>query len=572
MTAATRARAVAGLWLCLTMTGPAGSHPEGPAQTRSSAPIARRPAPTPVAGLRGRAVVPEGAESTAPVLVLRGPYLQSGAPDHVTVLWRTDLDTDGVVRYGLAPESLSERVGEGFVGADHAVVVAGLSPGTRYFYSVGTPDATIAGGDSTYTFVTAPVPGRRQATRVWVIGDSGQPGAGQRAVRDAYRAFTGDRGTDLWLMLGDNAYTTGTDAEYQAGVFDAYPELLRRTVLWPARGNHDLRHGGAHDDYYEIFTLPTLGECGGVASGTEAYYAFDHANVHFVCLDSFESSRLPGSPMLTWLAQDLAANLQDWTIAFWHHPPYSKGSHDSDTEAALVEMREYALPILEEGGVDLVLCGHSHSYERSFLLDAHYGHSSTLVDSNRVDDGDGREPGDGAYEKPSSGPAPHEGCVYAVAGSSSRLGGGDLDHPVMVASMNVLGSLVIDVDGERLDARFLDDAGAVRDAFSIRKGDEVPTLAWSDAEPPVAGVALDVGPVSSTSVVGFTYALPREMSVRLDVYDVAGRRVATLVDTREGPGVHTVGWSAGVGRGSGLYFARLVADGNLVTRRVLVIG
>ena len=36
-------------------------------------------------------------------------------------------------------------------------------------------------------------------------------------------------------------------------------------------------------------------------------------------------------------------------------------------------MRQNALPILEADGVDLVLTGHSHSYERSFLLDGHYG-------------------------------------------------------------------------------------------------------------------------------------------------------------------------------------------------------
>jgi hypothetical protein len=78
--------------------------------------------------------------------------------------------------------------------------------------------------------------------------------------------------------------------------------------------------------------------------------------------------------------------------------PYSKGSHNSDTETELIQMRQNALPILEAGGVDLVLGGHSHAYERSVFLDGHYGASTTLTSSNQVDAGSGR-PGDtGSYK------------------------------------------------------------------------------------------------------------------------------------------------------------------------------
>src|SRR6185295_4674728 len=130
-------------------------------------------------------------------------------------------------------------------------------------------------------------------------------------------------------------------------------------------------------------------EAGGVSSGTEAYYSFDFSNAHFICLESYETDRSSGGAMMTWLREDLDSTNQTWVIAFWHHPPYSKGSHDSDDETELIQMRKNALPILEEGGVDLVLSGHSHSYERSYLIDRHYGSSSTFSDSNVVDGGDG---------------------------------------------------------------------------------------------------------------------------------------------------------------------------------------
>ena len=95
--------------------------------------------------------------------------------------------------------------------------------------------------------------------------------------------------------------------------------------------------------------------------------------------------------MMTWLAADLADTTANWIVAFFHHPPYTKGSHDSDTDVELVEMRENALPILEQGGVDLVLTGHSHSYERSFLIDGHYGVSSTFTAAMKKDAGSGRD-------------------------------------------------------------------------------------------------------------------------------------------------------------------------------------
>jgi hypothetical protein len=132
--------------------------------------------------------------------------------------------------------------------------------------------------------------------------------------------------------------------------------------------------------------------------------------------------------MWSWLQLDLADTTQEWIIAYWHHPPYSKGSHDSDdpngADFDLVQMREQALPILENLGVDLVLAGHSHSYERSVLLDGHYGNSSTLDASMVLDGGDGSWFGDGPYRKASPGPASHEGAVYVVAGSAGQLGGG----------------------------------------------------------------------------------------------------------------------------------------------------
>lgn len=401
------------------------------------------------------------------VSVVRGPYLQIGTPNSAIVRWRTDIATESRVRYGTSLGALNTIVSDPAVTTEHIVQVNTLQSLTRYYYEIGTATTWFT-GDTNDFFETAPVAGTAVPTRIWVIGDSGTANANAMAVRNAYINFSGTRHTDVWLMLGDNAYSTGTDTEYQNAVFNMYWMVLQNTFLWSTRGNHEADAGGA--TYYNIFSFPTSGQAGGVASGSEAYYSFDYGTIHFICMDSFGSSRSATSPQATWLNNDLASVSSDWIIAFFHHPPYSKGSHNSDAEIELIEMRQNILPILEAGGVDLVLCGHSHSYERSFLLDGHYGGSTTLTAAMKKDGGSGREDGTGAYLKPTPGIAPHEGAVYAVVGSSGQISGGTLSHPAMFISLNNLGSLVLDVDGNRLDAKFLRENGAISDYFTIIKG------------------------------------------------------------------------------------------------------
>ncbi len=442
------------------------------------------------------------------VNVTRGPYLQVGTPSSIHVRWRTDAPAESYVRYGLAPDNLDHLAGDAALTTEHEVVLTGLSADTEYFYSVGTSTATLAGG-SDYVFFTSPPAGTSFPTRIWVIGDAGTGTADQMAVRDAYYNFTGTRYTDVWLMLGDNVYESGTDPEYQTRLFEIYPTLLRKSVCWPAVGNHDTAQSSNPPDtipYFLNFSMPVNGEAGGLASGTKKYYSFDFGEIHFVCLDSMTSSRQPGSAMLTWLSADLSSTTAKWLIAYWHHPPYSKG-HDSDTDTIETEMRQNVVPILEQNGVDLVLSGHTHAYERSYLLDGHYGVSSTLTSDMILDGGSGREDGDGAYIKPTYGLAPHEGAVYAVAGSSGKIGSYALNHPAMYISLARLGSMVIDVNGNRLDAKFLRDNGAIDDYFSIIKSTP------ANNPPPVA---------ITSPADGASFTQPADITITADAQDSDG--------------------------------------------------
>ena len=402
----------------------------------------------------------------------RGPYLQIGTPHSIIIRWQTNTGTDSRLCYGMDRSNLDQWIDSLSLKTEHEVTLKGLLPNTKYFYSVGTTMEVLSSGNDHY-FITAPPTGTRKKSRIWILGDSGTSDYNAVSVRDAYYNLSENTHTDLWVMLGDNAYSSGTDAEYQTAVFNMYPKMLRKSVLWPAFGNHDGHSANSITQtgvFYDIFTLPTNAEAGGLASSTEAYYSFDYANIHFICLNSHDIDRSVTAEMCPWLQGDLAETNQEWVIAYWHHPAYTKGSHDSDTERKLIEMRENILPILEEGGTDLVFYGHSHAYERSYLIDGHYGNSSHLLDEMILDSGDGRKDGNGAYIKPSSHSSPNEGTVYITAGSSGQVSGGSLDHPVMYISHKELGSVILDIEGSRADITFIDNNGDSLDYLTLIKG------------------------------------------------------------------------------------------------------
>lgn len=445
--------------------------------------------------------------------VTRGPYLQKLSANAISVRWQTDVASSSKVNFGATPTTLTNSVSDATAVTEHEVRLTGLTPDTSYYYSIGTTTTVLAGGDATYTFKTAPVTGTSKPVRIWVLGDSGTGGDGTNraeSVRDGYLNSPIYQHPDFWIMLGDNAYDSGTEVETTRAIFQTYPTMLRRSTLWSAYGNHEaITSSGA--PYFNAFSLPTNGESGGLASGTERYYSFDYADIHFVCLDSqTAANRAAGSTMLQWLQNDLAATTQRWIIAFWHHPPYTKGSHNSDTEADLTAMRTNALPILESYGVDLVLCGHSHSYERSMLINGHYGLSTTFNATTMAKDtGNGKESGTGAtgaYQKASG---PNNGTVYIVGGNSGKTSGGSLNHPVMSTSQNVLGSLVIDINGNRLDVREIGTSSQVLDQFTLLK-----TSSGSLAATSWSSVNQHAGQARALAIADNSFIEPRQAGLR----------------------------------------------------------
>ena len=421
------------------------------------------------------------------VNVNRGPYLQKGTSSGMVVRWRTATPTETVLDYGTALGSLSQNHTNGTPKTEHEVELTGLSSNTIYYYEISNSSAVLVPESSDMYFKTHPVIGSTQPVTFWALGDAGTANNDQRAVRDAYYNYIGTNVTDGILFLGDNAYNDGTDSQYQNAVFEnMYEDKLKNSVAWSTLGNHDGYSADSNSQtgpYYDIFTFPTNGESGGLPSGTEAYYSFDYANIHFIILESYETDRSVGGAMYNWAQSDIQNTSQQWIIALWHHPPYTKGSHDSDTESNLIQMRQNFLPMLESNGVDLVLSGHSHSYERSYFLNGHYGTSGTFnsgaMTVGASGDGDGKVDGTGAYIKGASTP---EGAVYITAGSSGKVTGTLTSHNAMYASLYQLGSCVLEVDGSTLNLKFIRETGAITDYFTIQKGCTVGT-SCDDGDP-----------------------------------------------------------------------------------------
>ncbi len=404
----------------------------------------------------------------------RAPYLQMPAPDAMTLRWQTPQAEIGVVRYGRRPDRLAHTARETAPGEEHRIRLTGLEPDTRYYYAVGNADGNHYAGAG-YHFRTAPV-AADVPVRFAVLGDPGDPTEQQKAARNALTAWLERHARphrpwlDLLLTTGDNAYRSGTNRQFQRGFFEPYAGLLRRVPVLPAYGNHDARRRV----FFRLFDFPAQGESGGLPSGTERWFAVDYGPLHVVMIDTSTQPVVPGNPMLDWLRRDLAASDKPWRVAVMHHPPYTRGSHDSDrrrdSHGRMFEVREHLLPILEAGGVDLVIAGHSHMYERSHLLDCHYGTRRMLDRRASL-----REPvGDGVYLKPAGPGRPHGGTIYAVVGASARANQGPLDHPVMAVSQARVGVLVVDIQGDELVGRYLHADGGIGDRFTLRKRSTVP--------------------------------------------------------------------------------------------------
>ena len=186
------------------------------------------------------------------------------------------------------------------------------------------------------------LPNKEGSLRFAAIGDTGTGSAKQRDVGMVMAQYRAVFPFDFVLMMGDNMYGGESARDFKEKFEDPYKELLDAKVkFYASLGNHDQ---GLQVNYVN-FNM----------NGKE-YYRFTKDNVAFYALNSNYMDK----KQVAWLEKELAQDTSEWKICFLHHAPYSSAKkHGSDSQ-----LREVVEPIFLKYGVNVVLAGHDHVYER----------------------------------------------------------------------------------------------------------------------------------------------------------------------------------------------------------------
>jgi hypothetical protein len=206
-----------------------------------------------------------------------------------------------------------------------------------YFIVAATLTAGVAAQDLT-------LPNKPSGTlKFAVIGDSGTGDSNQYRLAKVFTDIQQRFPYEFVLMMGDNMYGGESERDFQKKFETPYKPVLDKGIkFYASLGNHD----STNQKMYKPFNM----------SG-ERYYTFKpKEGIRFFALDSNYMDRT----QLQWLEKELAASGSDWKIVYFHHPIYSSGGrHGSDTA-----LRDQLEPLFLKYGVDIVLSGHEHFYER----------------------------------------------------------------------------------------------------------------------------------------------------------------------------------------------------------------
>lgn len=180
------------------------------------------------------------------------------------------------------------------------------------------------------------------AVKFAVIGDNGTGEKPEYDVAEQMARAHTQFPFDVVVMLGDNMYGGKTPADYRLKFEDPYKTLLDEGVkFYASLGNHD----DPNEAFYKPYNM-----------GGKRYYIVHDHDVEFFALDSTYMS----PEQIAWLTEQLSQPGADWKICFFHHPLYSAARfHGPD-----VDLRLRLEPLFEKYGVNLVLSGHEHVYER----------------------------------------------------------------------------------------------------------------------------------------------------------------------------------------------------------------
>jgi acid phosphatase type 7 len=354
--------------------------------------------------------------------------------------------------------------------------ITGLQPGTEYTYSIAVDGQNLVSDASEFRFRTAPM----KKFSFLSFGDSGADSSQQMAL---VQLMAAEKNISMVVHVGDMAYPDGTFAELQDAYFGVNFPLMRRLPFFSTPGNHEYNTGNAAP-YLAGVAQP---ECGVPTVDVGRYYSYDWGNAHFVSVDSNLLPTARAAAMLAWLDADLAATSQYWRIVFLHHTPYPTGYHLGDPICAAVQ--QLVNPIVERHGVQLLLAGHEHGYERTYPLAGGQRVSSSAPSTTYVVTGGGG----GALETVGS---TAQTAISVQAFHYLRV---DVDGQALTLS-------AIGLDGGEIDQVTLGAASQIAIHSVLSKGDYTPMVA------PGSLVAISGQNLAPANAVSSGYPLPTGLS------------------------------------------------------------
>lgn len=236
-----------------------------------------------------------------------------------------------------------------------------LTPGGKYQYTIANRGYLSSHAVQSGPHALRVAPGRDASIRFLAFGDSGVGSNTQALVADVMAA----QKPDVVVHTGDLIYPAGADKDYLLNFYRPYHRLIETAFFMPSLGNHDVAtKKGA--PFLRHFFLP---ENGPKDVEAERNYWFDYGPVRFVALDTNMDAHggvIPLEQMKTtiadWVRETLADNDAKWRIAYFHQPFYTGSAHSAEGSAYV---KEAYLDAFDDSGIDLVLCGHNHLYERT---------------------------------------------------------------------------------------------------------------------------------------------------------------------------------------------------------------
>lgn len=353
-TAATPAAASASLTGLATGPSPGAEHTFTWASATDVPGLAQvlvRVAPAGGQSLTSAPAVVDNVPLNAAVRLNRQPYLQRTRQTSTVIAWRTEAETDTLIEWGETPLLGDVAGNPGASDKAHDVELTGLRAGTRYYYRVTSGGQPVTARGS---FNTAPAANVSDFTFL-AFGDSGAASPEQLALGQLMSAEQ----ADFAIHTGDVIYPYGglgnAVNEYNARFFLQYGDFLGRLPIFPVIGNHDLI-ALLGQPFKDVFFLPDNGS----SIASELYFSFEWGDAKFIALETTGLFLVPVGDHARWLHDQIQNNTRKWLIVYMHVPLYSCGSHGNNAI-----LKQVLGPLFENGGVDLVIAGHDHNYERT---------------------------------------------------------------------------------------------------------------------------------------------------------------------------------------------------------------